>query len=112
MTEIDDLGALFRPPQPQFTPEQRAYIERVNEFEKAMLAERIELVQFLAPVLCTCRMAYKWRSRVPTQARCPVHGVMLASPYTGEPILPGMPVPPGMFTPEAGESHPTGNDEE
>jgi hypothetical protein len=114
ITEIPDLEAFFgqqRPPQ--FTPEQKAHIEAVNAAERAMLAERIELVAFLAPVLCTCRMAYRWRSRVPTQAKCPVHGIMLASPWTGEPILPGMPIPPGLFTPpEAGEKHPHGNDEE
>jgi hypothetical protein len=113
LTEIDDLGALFRP-GPPLTPEQVAHIQAVQEFEKQMLLERMEAVQFLAPILCTCRPYYKWASRLPTQARCPIHGMMLAHPYTGEPILPGMPLQPGTFTPEAGERHPPGrtNDEE
>jgi hypothetical protein len=98
MTEIDDLSQLFQP-RPQFTPEQQAHVERVQEFEKQLMLERIEAVMFLAPILCTCRPAYKWGSRMPPQAKCPIHGMLMAHPYTGELIMPGVPVPPGMFTP-------------
>lgn len=99
MTEIDDLSQLFQPPR-QFTDEQKAYIARVQEFEKQMLLERMRDVMFLAPVLCTCRPYYKWGSRMPTQARCPIHGMLMSHPYTGELVMPGMPVSPAMFTPE------------
>lgn len=112
MTEIDDLSQLFGQ-QPRLTPAQAAHIHAVQEFEKKLLLERMSAVAFLAPILCNCSMYYDRESPAPPQVTCPVHGVMMSHPYTGQPLLPGMPVQPAMFTPEAGETHPQeGNDEE
>jgi hypothetical protein len=43
---------------------------------------------------------------MPTQATCPIHGMLMSHPYTGELIMPGMPVRPGVFT-SSGEWLPT-----
>jgi hypothetical protein len=94
MTEIDDLSVLFQQ-RPQYTDEQQAYIRRVQEFEKQMLVERMQQVMFFSSILCK-----------PTQATCPIHGMLMSHPYTGELIMPGMPVRPGVFT-SSGEWLPT-----
>jgi hypothetical protein len=105
MTEIDDLGQLFGQPQ-RLTRAQREHMERVQEYERSEMLKRIELVQFFAPILCNCAMAYDREDPYPPQIHCPIHGMMMSHPYTGQPVLPGMPVQPAMFTPEAGETHP------
>lgn len=112
MTEIEDLGA-FLGQQPRLTAAQQKHMERVLEFEKRLLLERIETVSFLAPILCVCTPYYdRWVGH-PPQMECPVHSMMMAHPYTGQPIMPGMAPQPGTFTPaKAGEKHPHGNDEE
>lgn len=102
MTEIDDLGQLFGH-QPRLTPAQQAHMERVLEFEKRLLLERIETVQFLAPILCTCAPYYDRWAGHPPQMECPVHSIMMAHPYTGQPIMPGMAPSPGTFTPAPGK---------
>lgn len=109
MTEIDDLPGFFAQLQqgPPLTDAQREHIRRVQEFERAEMLARIEQVQFFAPILCTCRMFYdRWRGH-PTQAECPIHSMMMSHPYTGEPIMPGIPLGSGAFTPA--EPH-TGDD--
>lgn len=108
MTEIDDLGALFGQ-QPRYTPEQAAHIERVQEFEKRLLLERITAVNFLAPILCVCSPYYDRWAGHPPQMECPVHSILLADPRNGQPILPGMAPSPGTFTPAKA---PQDNDEE
>jgi hypothetical protein len=105
MTEIDDLSVLFQQ-RPQYTDEQQAYIERVQEFEKQMLVERMQQVMFFSSILCNCSMYFDRESGMPTQATCPIHGMLMSHPYTGELIMPGMPVRPGVFT-SSGEWLPT-----
>lgn len=102
MTEIDDLAAFLGRGQqqgPPLTGAQREHIEYVTEYERAVMLERMSLVQFFAPVLCTCSMQYDRESPYPPQVSCPVHSILMAHPYTGQPVMPGMPMSPGTFTP-------------